>query len=111
MNQQHDNHPQVARAEQRIEQWVTRLEGQVQHLLEELDIEELSQKERLGFALKMLSQIQHFLSIKQKLDAPPAASSNVQIWLQNLMQQMRGEGPDGSNSVDDDELETERRLL
>ncbi|GCE21614.1 hypothetical protein [Dictyobacter kobayashii] len=75
-------------------------------MLADLDIEELSQKERLNFALKILGQIQHFLTIKQKLASPPAAANNVQIWLQNLMQQMRGEGPDDSNVVTD-ELETE----
>ncbi|GLV60767.1 hypothetical protein KDH_75860 [Dictyobacter sp. S3.2.2.5] len=103
MKQQQDNHPQPGGAEQRIEHWVGQLEEQTRDLLAGIDLDELSQKERLGFALKMLSQIQHFLTIRQKLETPPAATGNVQIWLQTLMQQMRGEGPDGVHVVDETE--------
>ncbi|GCE07368.1 hypothetical protein [Dictyobacter aurantiacus] len=103
MKQQQDTYPQTNGAEQRIEHWIGQLEEQTRDLLAGLALDELSQKERLGFALKMLSQIQHFLTIRQKLETPPAGSGNVQIWLQNLTRQMRGEGPDGVRIVDETE--------
>jgi hypothetical protein len=77
--------------EQRIEHWISQLEEQARLLLRDIDIEEINHKERISLALKMMSQIQHFLSMQQKTEASTPANNNVNIMLQNLMQQMRGE--------------------
>ncbi|GCE28806.1 hypothetical protein KDA_42900 [Dictyobacter alpinus] len=94
-------------ARQQVERWVQRLEEQAYSLLLDIDIEELSQKERLNFALKIISQIQHFLTLRQKLDTPDVPTNNVQIMLQNLTRQMRGEAPvealDGGRVVVEEE--------
>lgn len=77
--------------EQRVEHWISQLEAQTQLLLSEIDIEEISHKERLNLALKMMSQLQHFLAMQQKISVNVPASNNVNIVLENLMRQMRGE--------------------
>jgi hypothetical protein len=77
--------------EQRIEHWISQLEEQTRLLLRDIDIEEINHKERLGLALKMMSQIQHFVSMQQKTEVTTPANNNVNIMLHNLMQQMRGE--------------------
>jgi hypothetical protein len=78
--------------EQRIEHWISQLEAQAQLLLSDIDIEEINHKERLNLALKMMSQIQHFLVIQQKTHVSvPAAGNSVNAMLDNLMRQMRGE--------------------
>lgn len=77
----------------RLEHWLTQLEEQTHLLLEDIDLEELSSKDRVSLALKMLSQIQHFLTIQQKSAAPAvsAANNQVNILLQDLRRRMRGE--------------------
>lgn len=78
--------------EQRIEHWISQLEAQAQLLLSDIDIEEINHKERLNLALKMMSQIQHFLVIQQKTNVSvPSAGNSVNAMLDNLMRQMRGE--------------------
>jgi hypothetical protein len=77
--------------EQRIEHWISQLEEQARLLLRDIDIEEINHKERISLALKMMNQIQHFLSMQQRTEVSTPANNNVNIMLQNLMQQMRGE--------------------
>jgi hypothetical protein len=77
--------------EQRIEHWISQLEEQARLLLRDIDIEEINHKERLSLALKMMSQIQHFVSMQQRTEVSAPANNNVDIMLHNLMQQMRGE--------------------
>ena len=77
--------------EQRIEHWIAQLEEQARLLLSDIDIEEINHKERLNLALKMMSQIQHFLAMQQKTAVSPPGNNHVNIMLENLMRQMRGE--------------------
>ncbi|GCF11213.1 hypothetical protein [Dictyobacter arantiisoli] len=92
--------------EQRIEHWITQLEAQAQLLLSDIDVEEINQKERLALALKIVNQIQRFLTIQQKLEAPAPTSNTVNILLQNLMRRMRGEDEEDL-AVDEHEHEHE----
>jgi hypothetical protein len=86
--------------EQRIEHWISQLEEQTQLLLSDIDIEEINHKERLNLALKMMSQIQHFLAMQQKTSVSPSPASNsVNVMLDNLMRQMRGENSDHPSDV------------
>lgn len=77
--------------EQRVEHWISQLEAQTQLLLSDIDIEEISHKERLNLALKMMSQLQHFLAMQQRISMNVPANNNVNAMLDNLMRQMRGE--------------------
>ena len=79
--------------QERINAWIERLEQQASALVESTDIDELSAKERLDLALKVMQQLHRFVTLGQQLEAlaQPTDATTSQDALTNLMRQMRGE--------------------
>lgn len=99
----------LAAQQQRISAWITRLEQQATELVEGTDIDELSAKERLDLALKVMQQLQRFITLRQQLEAasqPPAQASTSHM-ISDLMRQMRGESvkPTEAAEPTDEQLE------
>jgi predicted nucleic acid-binding Zn-ribbon protein len=84
---------EVSALQERINAWIERLEHKAHALVESTDIEELSAKERLDLALKVMQQIQRFVTLRQQLEAiiQPDEATESQDMISNLMRQMRGE--------------------
>ena len=88
----------------RINTWITRLEHTAATLLEDIDIEELTQKERLDIALKCMGHIQRYVALGQQIEvSKPEGAENT--FMEALRRQMRGEliaAPGMSGEADED---------
>lgn len=84
---------QLSEQQQRINTWIERLEQQANDLIAGVALDELSAKERVDLAVKIMGQLQRFLALRQQAEqaASPAPAANTQVLIANLMRQMRGE--------------------
>jgi len=93
-------HPQI----KRIDAWIELLEQKARLLLDglEIDAEEMSPKDRVGSATKLVTLAQRYHLIRQQREsAEPPARDNHLIYA--LMRQMRGEGiEEPAHSSDED---------
>ena len=75
---------------QRVQQWVERLEARANELLKNINVEELTPKERIDLALKCIAHAQRFLILGQQLEAKTPRDKS-QLIISAIMRQMRGE--------------------
>jgi hypothetical protein len=82
-----DQHSQV----KRIDEWIATLEQKARALLDglEIDAEEMSPKERVDCAAKLMTLAQRYMVIRQQSEATEPTNRNA--ILLTLMKQMRGE--------------------
>jgi hypothetical protein len=80
-------HPQI----KRIDDWIATLEQKARTLLDgiEIDAEEMSPKERIDSAAKLMTLAQRYMVIRQQSEAAEPQGRNT--ILLTLMKQMRGE--------------------
>jgi hypothetical protein len=89
--------------QKRIASWIEQLEKTASDLLDSIEIEELTAKERFDISLKCIGHIQRFVMIGQQLDSG-TTDGGTQTMIAAIMRQMRGEtslpapGDDGSES-------------
>jgi hypothetical protein len=76
---------------QRVQQWVERLEARANELLKNINVEELTPKERIDLALKCIAHAQRFLILGQQLEAKTPREKSQQLIMAAIMRQMRGE--------------------
>ncbi len=79
--------------QQKIHAEITRMDAKAQELIDGVDLDELSAKERLDLAVKFISLKQRFLLIAQQQQAATPAG-RTEILLAAVMRQMRGETND-----------------
>lgn len=86
---------QPTEQQQRINTWIERLELQATSLITGTNIDELSAKERVDLAIKVMNQLQRFIALRQQIEVasqPAAATASDGALITDLMRQMRGEG-------------------
>jgi hypothetical protein len=76
--------------QKRIDDWIERLERTAAQLLEDVEISELTAKERFDLSMKCIGHIQRFVMIGQQLDSGTTDGS-TQTMIAAIMRQMRGE--------------------
>jgi len=75
---------------QRITRWLERLEWQIEALLEDVVLDDLSTKDRLTLATRYIQQMQHFLRLSQQVEAN-TRSNEEQAVIESMKAWMRGE--------------------
>jgi hypothetical protein len=93
--------------QERVTHWIQQLEAQAMALFADVQIEDLSTKERIDLGLKVMTQLQRFVSLGQQLEVG-TQSNRTSAALATLMRQMRGEeAPANAPPPEDDEHERE----
>jgi len=74
----------------RIQQWIEKLEKQATDLLDGIELDELTAKERVELALKCLGHTQRFIMLDQQLESETPTGQTT-VMLAAIMRSMRGE--------------------